>query len=476
MAACPNKNTKEWEALTERFGERRAYAIFMKNGDKIPEDMQELSKVLEKERPELKEEAEYISKVNDAIRGQLKNMGVGIGVLEEAQAKIAPGMFDPKATKRNAENLIEMIKVAQGHRGEKAIPEEYAHLVLASLRTNRDSDFQRLYNFTKSNIDRLAPEVMGTDYDNYQKVYQDESISKEEADRKMVMETMGKLVAKHILNPEPPKPWYRPIVDVIKRGFEAIFRHGKPNELQKSLYDADEKFGKFASALMKGQMESKIDLSDIHTQDRLYKLSTSINSKEELLKDIRDRMRKVLLLREQQKLNPEEKEKLDEYKTKIGSIDTLHNQARYEEGVISFMQQAVSDIKDVIRDMPSLDIDEHTPQSSLATTGRYLNSLKTIVTAYEPEAKGIENYMESDEYKGQQLFDFSKDIEELNKMLGKIKVQYERASLPVVENFILNTATVHDFIGKKIGNTVYTREVLKNLFLEAKEDTPFWDR
>jgi hypothetical protein len=74
-----------------------------------------------------------------AIRGKMEEwlgeLGIAVGVLSELdEANGVTGEFDPTVEKKNAEGLIEMVKVAKDQRGDVALTEEFAHFIHAAMK------------------------------------------------------------------------------------------------------------------------------------------------------------------------------------------------------------------------------------------------------------------------------------------------------------------------------------------------------
>jgi len=112
------------------------------------------------------------------------------------------GDFDPTISRTNAKGQITMIRIAKGLRGEEALPEEFAHLILATMRANGNPLFNRLYNFVSSR-EGIISQVLG---ENYQSYLDNPNYRGEDGRHKLIMEVMGKMVTAHVLNNEEARP------------------------------------------------------------------------------------------------------------------------------------------------------------------------------------------------------------------------------------------------------------------------------
>jgi len=210
MVNCPNINHQDWKDIVEKYGEDTAWASYIAWGEIIP-SLQEVDNLMEVTDPtpindivskgardfsrQEAKDKEILGAVNTAIGKQLEAMGVGIGVLQEFQD--VKGVFDPQGAKNAATGLVELIKVAKGERGQKAIPEEYAHLVDTILKQQGSPIFDRLTNLlsTPDIIEQVFEREEQGSYEAYM------ALHKGDMDM-MAAEARGKLIARHIIKNE----------------------------------------------------------------------------------------------------------------------------------------------------------------------------------------------------------------------------------------------------------------------------------
>ena len=143
---------------------------------------------------------EYNESLNERLRDILSSHGVSIGALTELERRMGiNGVTDLDQARTAAEGMVEMIRLADGIKGEKALPEEFAHFALEALGNNNPL-VTRLINLIASN--NLASEIIGEDYETYSSLYNKDEV-------KLAKEAAGKLLAKHLLQAEaiPSKPY-----------------------------------------------------------------------------------------------------------------------------------------------------------------------------------------------------------------------------------------------------------------------------
>ena len=132
---------------------------------------------------------EYNENLNNRLRGILESHGIGIGALTDLEKRMGVhGVTDFDVARNAANGLVEMIRLANGIQGEKALPEEFAHFAIEAMGNN--PLITRLINNIFSN--GLTKEIIGDDYDTYDTLYHGD-------EAKLAKEAAGKLLAKHLL-------------------------------------------------------------------------------------------------------------------------------------------------------------------------------------------------------------------------------------------------------------------------------------
>ena len=203
---CPNKSHKDWKAIEAKYGEDVAYAVYIKNGEDIP-SLSYVDNLLNKDsNKNFQKQEKYLKNVRNIITSQLEQLGVGIGALTKYESKVGiegntiNGVFDPTATKKTADGLIELIRIAQDNKGLQALPEEFSHLVDAVLKGTNNPIYDRLTNLLKNEdiIKSIFEQEETGSYDRYSSLY------KGNIDR-LADEARAKLLAKHIIRNEEIK-------------------------------------------------------------------------------------------------------------------------------------------------------------------------------------------------------------------------------------------------------------------------------
>lgn len=108
--------------------------------------------------------------LSDKMEAWLAERGIGVGALSEAEEGAGiDGVTDFSSTRRTAEGLRELIRVAHGEAGRAAVTEEAAHVAVMAL-AGKDAVVDRaLAQLSRS--EALVKAVLGGDYEEYARRY-----------------------------------------------------------------------------------------------------------------------------------------------------------------------------------------------------------------------------------------------------------------------------------------------------------------
>lgn len=467
---CPNKSHPDWKQLVNKFGEDATWALYIKSGERIP-TLKEAYKILnspQETEGKIKEVQEAAKKINEQIIEALSNMGVSVGALsalEEAQG--IKGVFDPNSSIKNGKGLVELIRIAQGHRGSEALPEEFAHLVHASLKET--PLMQRLESLLSDELIQRVIEEDGRNYNKYMHTYQSEFPDTWQT--KLKNEAVAKLIAKHIIKGEPivVSPWQK-LMQRIKQLFTQVFSKGDANALQESMYIADKEFGGFAAQLMEGQIKIQLTPST-YRGGQAYSLESTGGIARTILRKINETEHKRLKIAEATKADKEALKLIQERKTILNRSEYQYDVGEYEEGITAFLTQAIEDLINLSDTIKELSIHDNTPTSDLNTTARTLRDIKSYINAYKPILTDIISFY-SDATEGTQLG----NAKELNYLISKLEGEYKALAYPIFRNFLNQFWSAPETISVKFGRKGLRDYTIDQILQEADSDIGFMDR
>lgn len=404
---------------------------------------------------------EYNFNLNTRLREILASKGVSIGALTELEDRMGiNGVTDFDRAREAANGIVELIRLANGVRGEKALPEEFAHFALEAM---GDSILvNRLIN--QLNNEGVIREILGEEYDTYNTLYEGDTA-------RLAKEAAGKLLAKHLLQAEaiqnkPYKNLLQRVINAIKEFFKSI----SANEIQKALYKADKDFGKLASDILSGKVDEEIQVRNIKAKESLYQVNNRVNRDKALLRKIIDNELKRLKIYE--KRNPNSRFGATQ-RLFIDRLETDLNDNTEIEGIYSFIQSALEDLNSINNRFTSLANTPATTTKERASVLRdcrnYLFSYKNVIDDIRKALIDEEKY--ADNRYGQRIRVI---LDEVSTLLDDLYIRYNDIAMPLFVEFIkpfVGENVVVPF-GKYKGKTITAEDLVE----VASEDISFFDR
>lgn len=403
----------------------------------------------------------YNSKLNDKLIDILASKGITIGALTDLEKRMGiNGVTDFDVARNAATGLIEMIRLADGIEGEKALPEEFAHFAIEAMRES--PLINRLINNISSN--GLIGEILGNEYDTYNTLYKGDIV-------KLAKEAAGKLLAKHLLKSEPigQKP-YKNILERVINAIKSFFKTINANQIQRAIYEADRDFGVLARNILNGKMNDEINIDNINSSGLLYQTNERIQRDRRLLQSIIDNESKRLKIYE--KRNPNSKFGINQtlfierLKTELVNNNEI-------EGIYVFLDNALEELQkvnrrlEVLKDTPATTINEKA--SVLRDVRNYLYSYKNIIEDIRESLVDEERY--NDNRYGQRV---RVVLDNVSILIGDLFVKYNKVSMPLFIDFIKPFVGENIVIpfGKFKGKTIKAEDLVKI----ADKDISFFDR
>lgn len=404
--------------------------------------------------------------LNDKLRTILQEHGVSIGVLEEAEAHMSNGVTDFSAMERMANGMVEMIRLANGERGEQALPEEFSHVILEMM--SGDPLRERLIGMLRS--DRtLLREILGSEYGRYERLYDGD------IDR-LVREAAGKLLAKHLINQEHLDE-SKPYTSLLQRFINAIkdfFRKFTMSDIEKAVNEANAVAAALGRDILAGTRNDAIALKNIQRADRLFQtVLQDVTEESDLIKELAEAAK--------------------QYKTQMGSrsrsvwapkkILGLYERDQTNFGANTL--QAISDIlgilswegKRIVGDMKTALTDKDILLKQKFAT---LRDAKTFVVNFEGIIGDIQNFMtlNSDSTDPATKKKIMANVHKLRIATATLLDAYDRHVMPQFAYFIkpYMTDSFMEFLRKKYGKELSDDELTQRLLSVSSDDIGFFDR
>ena len=294
----------------------------------------------------------YNANLNSRLRDILAANGIAVGALTDLEKRMGiNGVTDFDVAKTAANGMIEMIRLANGIEGEKALPEEFAHFAIEAM--GESPLINRLINNLSSS--GLIGEILGDEYETYNTLYKGDTA-------KLAKEAAGKLLAKHLLKSEPigQKP-YKNLLERVILAIKSFFKTMNANQIQKAMYEADKDFGRLARDILNGRMDEEINVENISSSGLFYQTNERVQRDKKLLQDIMNNELKRLKIYE--KRNPNSQFSANQ-RLLIDRLEIELADNNEVEGIYAFLDNALEELQkvsnrlEVLRNTPATNANE----------------------------------------------------------------------------------------------------------------------
>lgn len=403
----------------------------------------------------------YNANLNSRLRDILVANGIAVGALTDLEKRMGiNGVTDFDVARTAANGMIEMIRLANGIEGEKALPEEFAHFAIEAM--GESPLINRLINNLSSS--GLIGEILGDEYETYNTLYKGDTA-------KLAKEAAGKLLAKHLLKSEPigQKP-YKNLLERVISAIKSFFKTINVNQIQKAIYEADKDFGRLARDILNGRMDEEISIDNIKSSDLFYQTNERIQRDRKVLQNIINNELKRLKIYE--KRNPNSQFSTNQ-RLLIDRLEMELYDNNEIEGIYSFLDNALEELQKVsyrlelLRDTPATNVNERA--SVLRDVRNYMYSYKNIIEDIRKALVDEERY--DDNRYGQRVRVLLNDT---SNLLGDLFVKYNSVSMPLFVDFIKPFVGENIMIpfGKFKGKVIKAEDLVKM----ADKDISFFDR
>lgn len=403
----------------------------------------------------------YNANLNSRLRDILAANGIAVGALTDLEKRIGiNGVTDFDVARTAANGMIEMIRLANGIEGEKALPEEFAHFAIEAM--GESPLINRLINNLSSS--GLIGEILGDEYETYNTLYKGDTA-------KLAKEAAGKLLAKHLLKSEPigQKP-YKNLLERVILAIKSFFKTMNANQIQKAMYEADKDFGRLARDILNGRMDEEINVENISSSGLFYQTNERVQRDRRLLQDIMNNELKRLKIYE--KRNPNSQFSANQ-RLLIDRLELELADNNEVEGIYAFLDNALEELQkvsnrlEVLRNTPATNANERA--SVLRDVRNYMYSYKNIIEDIRKALVDEERY--TDNRYGQRV---RVALDNASILIGDLFVKYNDVSMPLFVDFIKPFVGENIMIpfGKFKGKVIKAEDLVKM----ADEDISLFDR
>lgn len=410
--------------------------------------------------------------LNQRLMSILNSYGVSVGALDELEERMGiNGVTDFDKAKTAADGLVELIRIAKGERGQKALPEEFAHFILEAMKDQ--SLVNRLINLL--NQGNLVQEILGEDYNSYAIQYQNDQY-------KLAKEAAGKLLAQHLLREQsiPQKP-YKNLLQRVIDAIKEFFKKWNISDIEKAKIEADKSFGELAKQILGEGLGSNVSISNIRTTNKLYQLNSSVERDKKLLSKIIDNELKRLKIYEsrsmEQGVELEQRQLVDALYRNLNTNTAI-------EGIYTFLNSAINQLVTLSEQLTTINRDT---TSTLNDRAKVLRDARNYLYSYQNILKSIREEIVKSGLQSDTRYDdrIKTALDQTQSLLENIFITYEQSAMPLfvqfIKPFIGNEIKIPfgKYAGKRIVVSEETDEndnTTINIAKIASEDISFFDR
>ena len=400
-------------------------------------------------------EQQAYAELNKRLREILREMGVSVGALNEAEARLmVAGVTDFKAARVLAEGMRELIRLSNGIEGEYALPEEFAHVAIEML--GHDQPLVKRLLTALDNNDTALKEAYDGQLDEYKKRYGEDNREK------LVLEAAGKLVAKHLFLHQVTKT--NSVKSLVKRVCDAIkkfFKRFSLRKVENAIYDAEGIASQLARDLLSGRLADEMSLDKITSSNEFYQVEKDLSNKEDILSKLMARTVKradVLSRRVKYSLGRGATSRsLDETKNQIAKLEKAIQDQKVEAAIIDYLQDAMVFMKEMEQ-----SLDKTVNNSSANSVCKKLQIVKDTMFGFAEVLNDIDEAIQNDEI--EDVTNLEPVISAMNTQMTKFWRKYHRISMQYFELFLQNiygkdgvTVTV----GKDKGRVISIKEMAR---------------
>lgn len=406
------------------------------------------------------ERLEYSESLNEKLRDILTSKGIKVGSLTELERRLGiNGVTDFDQAQKSAEGMIELIRIAEGERGETALPEEFAHFALEAMGDDNPL-VNRLVNLIVS--ENLASEIIGDTYEAYEAEYSKDRV-------KLAKEAAGKLVARHLLNQEaiPNKP-YKNLLQRVISSIKNFFRGLSADSIHSAMDQANKTASSLASGILDGTLTDSIDVKNISKGSKFFNLAQRNERTRTVLKRILDNELKRLKVYESR--NPNSSFSSNQ-KMLIETLENKYNTHAGIDGVFHFIEHTLGTLKALstrLEEVNKSNTSLNEKCKVLRDIRNYYFSFKSIVSYIKEDM--LEEKKEADDRYNDIAKAYMRDI---NELLDDLYIEYSKSAMPHYVSFL--KSIIGDGIEIPFGKWKGKVITAEDLSMVA-EDISFFDR
>lgn len=408
--------------------------------------------------------------LNDRLLEIFQPLGVTPSLLIASERNGNTGITDFSKAKVIAGQFRDLIKIAQGMKGQMVMSEEFAHLIIRAL--SNQPLVSRLINAYASDSNSMQ-EVLGDEYDDYVKEYTDDE-GNVDFDS-IAEECVGRQLQKHLLNNHDikPKNAFERLVERLRNFIHSLFKNMNSKDIDDAIVNADQTIADLAKNILTGTVQlSKQDIENTRTDKIMHHLDATIDSLDGVIENaIIAETKKTHIFKNDEQLN---KAKIREAALRAIQTSSPTGQLR---GLLNYAKSAAEDMRQTETALRRASMQD-------SNVFALLRSARMTIQSYTPFIEQLGELLRSGNEELTSLIqeaainnpDGTVDslhslFDSLNSLNTHIRGRFENLAIDSFENFLKPFFDQQVFVDKH-----GKRQTLREAIEEANGDISFIDR
>lgn len=369
-----------------------------------------------------------LRELNRGLVNYLESLGFAVKTSDKIETA---GMFSPLKADKNAEGLIEVIQIAKGESGQKALPEEFSHVLVEGMRNH--PIMKQLFEVL--NDEDVLETLLGDESDDYFNRYKGDKES-------MIHEVAAKLVAQSILDSYVENADVNYLANRAIKTIKNNLAKGSVEYIQSLIEEAKRLANEFIN-LDEDERVEYFDFDAVMKSKEMYNLAKNIDSMQEISKKayelMNKRMKLLNLAKKNQTITPQQSKALKEIRDDIKKAD-------YVSSCIDFLKYVLNDAKGLYEEIENVKSDISKARAGGAPTGqtlrkvcRILRNSESILSAYTDVVQQLaslkSNSNLSDGLADEDIESITEAAKEVKHALDDLLTYYTDARINTLWNF-----------------------------------------
>lgn len=394
--------------------------------EKVSMDAIEYELLIEPRNPKLEAKLKVQKAAHELttrLHKKLEEWGVSVGTLQETELNQGKrGVTEFERPVRTANGMIEMIRIAKGEEGDKALAEEFSHLAFEIAIAQNSAIAERMLKQLNNEV--VLKEILGDAYTDYLEEYNGDM-------NRMAREAAGKLMKDCLINGKS-NPTKMPIIDRFIAAIKEWLGLQSTDDLQRIIDLC--KDSAQTLVIESFEREGKQDFSKVLGQNKnLFDIEASQEAcRDALINAVKNESKRLAIL--SSKISDGHITQSD--RDRISDLNDQITTEAYEVGISRVLTQSVKTLTDSMAVIGQIKHGTYKFQNDTKAKMTEMRKLRINMQAYENLLQFIDTQLldslEDNEINNR----IKEDINSLRIMLAEAKSAYNRERVGLVREYI----------------------------------------